>query len=233
MENGELEYIGRNDFQVKVRGFRIELREVEFQLKKIASIENCQVICTQVEPLQEKCLVAYFITKNNQEVNLEYLRSCLMKFLPEYMIPAYFVKLDKFPLTINGKIDTRSFPLPRSNCLLPTIDYSQQELNETENKLLAIWKEVLKLPEVNLHGSFFEMGGNSLLLMQLKDLLDKNFSKKIAIPEIFNHPTVYQMAKFYTLDAEIAEDKALIKRKNKRQSYLNRMKNKHMDMVNE
>ncbi|QDQ25470.1 amino acid adenylation domain-containing protein [Chitinimonas arctica] len=158
---GEVEFIGRNDFQVKVRGFRIELGEVEAKLAQLAGVQEVAVIAREDEP-GDKRLVAYVV---GAEVDVETLRRHAVQTLPHYMVPAAFVALEALPLTPNGKLDRQALPAPDGLALGGRV-HAEPE-GEVEQALAAIWAELLKLERVGRHDNFFELGGHSLLAVSL------------------------------------------------------------------
>ncbi|MBV9300897.1 MAG: amino acid adenylation domain-containing protein, partial [Acidobacteriaceae bacterium] len=165
LEDGNIEFVGRNDFQVKIRGFRIELGEIEARLAEHAEVREAVVIAREDTP-GEKRLVAYYTGlgregEGRELVGAEELRSHLTARLPEYMVPAAYVRLESLPLTPNGKLDRKALPGPEASAY-STRGYEAPE-GEVETKLAGIWAEVLKLERVGRHDNFFELGGHSLL----------------------------------------------------------------------
>jgi aryl carrier-like protein len=168
LADGNIEFLGRNDFQVKLRGFRIELGEIEACLAGHPEIMEAVVLAREDEP-GDKRLVAYYVAASSAsgpiEVGAEALRAHLSAALPEYMVPAAYVRLQSLPLTPNGKLDRRALPAPGSDAYLVR-GYEAPE-GETEILLGQIWSEVLKLDRVGRHDNFFELGGHSLLAVTL------------------------------------------------------------------
>ena len=162
LDNGEIEYIGRNDFQVKLRGHRVELGEIESVVSEINNIQQVCVI-TKQKPLrsqeQQTILVAYYISDDS--IDNEFIKKYIKAKLPSYMLPNAFVKLDKFPLTISGKLDRKLLPEPR---------FSSQEyvapITQTQQRLCDLWQNLLKVEKVGITDNFFELGGNSILAME-------------------------------------------------------------------
>ncbi|MBG9685645.1 non-ribosomal peptide synthetase, partial [Bacillus mycoides] len=163
--NGELEFISRIDHQVKVRGFRIELGEIENVLIKDVNIKEVVVIVHE-DVLGEKRLVAYVVPNEKQSLNTKSLRSLLKGNLPDYMIPSAFIVMDKFPLTLNGKIDRQALPMPEKFESMRDKDFVAPR-NRTEELLADIWCTVLQVDKVGIDDNFFEMGGHSLLATQV------------------------------------------------------------------
>ncbi len=190
LSNGYLEYIGRNDFQVKIRGLRIELGEIEQALSSYPEIKQACVLVRERETFndEDKYLVGYYISST--ELSFELLSIYLSKSLPNYMIPNYFVRMDSFPLTVNGKLDRRALPSPvfinETAFVAPTTDL--------EIKLCQIWKEVLNLEKVGVTDNFFRIGGNSILAIKLAHQIKKSLSYHIAIADILKYSSIHMMS---------------------------------------
>lgn len=195
LPDGNLEFIGRIDTQVKLRGFRIELAEIEAVLNQHPDIQQVVVIAREDEP-GKKLLVAYLVAQDNVATPSS-LRNFLKSKLPDYMIPAAFVFLDNLPLTPNGKINRRALPIP---------DHTQRNLEvnfvppstDTEQELAAIWTEVLNLKQVGIHDNFFELGGHSLLATQAISRLREVFSLNFPLRYLFENPTIAELAQKVT-----------------------------------
>lgn len=196
--SGEIEYCGRIDDQVKINGRRIELEEISSELKKNIGINECVVLFDKDEP---KRLVAYYTSEVSLDV--EFLRVALVEKLPEYMIPSAFIFFDRFPLTANGKINRQAllgrFPILFSSSL------SREPQGEIENGIALIWQEVLKVEKINVHDNFFQLGGNSLDLIQVYSRLREVFSQEINIAELFSYPNIYALSQH--LKNKTREDK--------------------------
>jgi hypothetical protein len=162
LPTGEIEYLGRNDFQVKIRGFRIELGEIEAQLSAHDQVGEVAVIAREDVP-GDKRLVAYVVARG--KVSPEELRAHLKGRLPEYMVPAAFVKLERLPLTPNGKLDRKALPPPDEQSVQRR-EYEAPQ-GETEEALAGIWQELLRIERVGRHDNFFDLGGHSLLIVQM------------------------------------------------------------------
>lgn len=164
LPDGNLLFLGRIDNQVKLRGFRIELGEIEDTLSHHPSVK---AVCVKViEPLAwDKRLVAYVVSQDEQPGIDRELVQYLKTKLPNYMIPQHIVELDHFPLTPNGKIDTKALPTPSDSVVTDDEEYHAPE-TEMEEKIAVIWKEVLGINQIGIHDNFFNLGGHSLLSMQ-------------------------------------------------------------------
>ncbi|MEM8961370.1 MAG: non-ribosomal peptide synthase/polyketide synthase, partial [Acidobacteriota bacterium] len=189
--DGELVYIGRADFQVKIRGFRIELGEIEAALSAHASIEQSAVLVREVEG--DERLVAYLVHQDPaEELDTTALRTHLAASLPEYMVPAAFVSMESFPLTVNGKLDRRALPDP---------EWGEQGTRayvaprtESERNVAAAIADVLGVEQVGVHDDFFALGGHSLLATRLIARLRDRMGVDLPLRQIFETPTVEGLA---------------------------------------
>ena len=191
LPDGELEFLGRIDHQVKIRGFRIELGEIETELKKADLVHEAVVIVREDLNCQ-KYLCAYLVA--DSQINITNLRQFLKKRLPDYMIPTYFTQLDQLPLTPNGKINRQALPEPTI-----LLDQSQTYMapgSQVEENLLLAWQQVLHKERISIHDNFFDLGGNSLLLIQLHAKIEKLYPGVAQITDLFSYPTVSKMAGF-------------------------------------
>ncbi|HEV2733246.1 MAG TPA: amino acid adenylation domain-containing protein, partial [Longimicrobiaceae bacterium] len=185
---GTLEYLGRNDFQVKVRGFRIELGEIEARLAEHPGVREAVVLAREDAP-GEKRLVAYYA--GDEAVEAEALRAHLGARLPEYMVPAAYVRLEALPLTPSGKLDRRALPAPEGDA------YARREyeapVGETETALAAAWSEVLGVERVGRRDNFFELGGHSLLAVRLVERMRRR-GLRAEVQALFTTPTLAELA---------------------------------------
>jgi amino acid adenylation domain-containing protein len=191
LPDGNIEFLGRIDQQVKLRGFRIEPGEIENQLLKHASIKEAVVIAGE-DRNGTKYLCAYLIA--GRELTVKELREYLGQELPEYMVPSYFVQLDKLPLTPNGKIDRKALPQPEGN--IPTGVEYEAPANAIEERLVAIWQEILGQDKIGNNDNFFELGGHSLKATTFIAKIYKEFHVAMPLREIFQTPTVKGLAKY-------------------------------------
>ncbi|NOQ28298.1 MAG: AMP-binding protein, partial [Bacteroidales bacterium] len=188
LPDGNIEFLGRIDHQVKIRGFRIELGEIENVLFQHKSIQECVVLAREEQG--DKYLCAYVVL--DKEQNNENLRTYLSGLLPDYMLPSYFVALDKIPLTSNGKVDRKSLPVPEIKA--GTGYQAPQTIIET--KLVKIWSEVLNVAskEISTDANFFELGGHSLKATVLVSRIHKELDVRIELREIFQSQTIQAQA---------------------------------------
>ncbi|MBD8048442.1 non-ribosomal peptide synthetase [Clostridium faecium] len=199
LPDGNIEFLGRIDHQVKIRGFRIELGEIESQLLKNEKIKEAVVIAKE-DGGGNKYICAYIV--GTTKFNVKDLRNYLLKELPEYMIPSYFVQLEKMPLTSNGKIDRTMLPKPEGK-INTGIEYEKPR-NEIEEKLAEIWKDILNVNQVGINDNFFELGGHSLKATSLVNKICKEFNAEIPLGEIFKNTTIKSLAEYISnLDKSI------------------------------
>jgi amino acid adenylation domain-containing protein len=191
LADGNIEFLGRIDRQVKIRGFRIELGEIQAKLKKKPGIREAEVIARE-DKQGEKNLYAYIISENPLEV--QELREFLAGELPEFMIPSYFVRLDKIPLTANGTVDIKALPDPRfssGDLYIPPRD-------DVEKQLVELWAEVLELEKdhIGIDTNFFVLGGHSLRATILVSKIHKALDVKVPLAELFRTPFIRGLAAF-------------------------------------
>ncbi|AKJ30063.1 non-ribosomal peptide synthetase [Caldimonas brevitalea] len=199
--DGQIDYLGRNDDQVKVRGFRIELGEIEAQLARHAQVKDAVVVAREEVP-GEKRLVAYLTVHEPGLVTMEGLREHLSTALPEHMVPAVFVVLERLPLTPNGKVDRRALPPPDAG-LLQARQY-QAPQGEHETTMVSIWQELLGFERVGRHDNFFDLGGHSLVATRLVTRIREVFAVELALLDVFNHATVAALTA-RVIDAQLSQ----------------------------
>jgi thioesterase domain-containing protein/acyl carrier protein len=203
MPNGNIQFLGRADFQVKVRGFRIELEEIEAVLAQHAAVQQCVVSVREDRP-GDKRLVGYVVPRGAEIPSTSDLRTHLKQSLPEYMVPGIFIQLESLPLTPNGKINRRALPAP---------DWSQRDSGEVvgardqlELMLLNIWQKVLGIPEIGITDNFFDLGGHSLLAARLLAEVEKVVGRQLPLAALFRGATVESLAQFIREDAAANPD---------------------------
>lgn len=191
LENGEFDFLGRTDFQVKLRGFRVELNEIEKCMLDYEGIKKC--VCNLYEgENNEKCIVAYYIA--DQEIDIANLRSALSKYLPQYMIPEIFMLVKEMPYTLNGKINHKALPKPQRQGMI-TNRVVEESTNEVEKKLQDIWKDILGIDCIGINDNFFDIGGNSALLVRMHYKVMKEWHKEINVSNLFSNPTISKLSK--------------------------------------
>jgi amino acid adenylation domain-containing protein len=210
LEDENIEFIGRIDQQVKIRGFRVELEEVESHLSNHQDIKEAVVSALSYET-GEKYLCAYIVSEGTLEI--AGLREYLGKSLPDYMIPSYFVSLEKIPLNPNGKIDRKALPLPG---LKAGEEYTAPR-DEIEEKMVTLWSDVLAVERevIGIDKNFFELGGQSLKATVLVARIHKAFNVKVPLAAIFKTPTVRKISRYIktTRRERYASIKSLEKKK--------------------
>jgi amino acid adenylation domain-containing protein len=191
-----IEYRGRLDHQVKIGGCRIELGEIESALRRHPQIRET-VVTAHGKDSEERKLIAYFVAvdSNQADAVAAQLRNYLKELLPDYMIPSHFVPMQSFPLTPGGKVNRLALSMP------DTIKQRRSEnfvapQTETEQMLAAIWTEALKIGQVGIYDNFFDLGGNSLLLVRVVSKAREAFEREISIVDMFRHPTIYAMTQY-------------------------------------
>ncbi|MGB0008452.1 MAG: amino acid adenylation domain-containing protein [Candidatus Sulfotelmatobacter sp.] len=194
LPDGNIEYLGRIDHQVKVRGFRIELGEIEAALLSHPGVREVVVIAREDTP-DDKRLVAYYTAVEtsaaNAALDVEQLRTLLQARLPEYMVPAAYVRLTAMPLTPNGKLDRKALPAPEADAYAVRAYEAPQ--GEIETALAAIWGDVLKLDRVGRHDNFFQLGGHSLLAVILIERLRRK-GLQVDVRALFAASTLAELA---------------------------------------
>jgi acyl-coenzyme A synthetase/AMP-(fatty) acid ligase/acyl carrier protein len=208
LPNGELEFLGRLDLQVKIRGFRIELEEIEEQLLKQERIKEA-VVVVKTDPSGHKYLCAYMVPHPDDSSNppdTTVLREKLSVKLPSYMIAAYFVYLEKMPLTPNGKIDRKAMPEPDLSHSHPGSPGTFVAPATDNQKIIArLWKEILHVEEVGIHDNFFDLGANSMHVIQLNWKLKETFGKEIPIALMFRNLSISFLGQ-YLSEKEIEKE---------------------------
>ncbi len=209
--NGLIHFIGRNDFQVKINGFRIEVEEVEKAINSCPNITNCIVIPLDVKGTS-KSLVAYYTS--NIKIPTANIKSYLATILPSYMIPSYFVEMDHFEFTTNGKINRKALPqcdLEVHNVIIPA-------RNNIDTCVIKLFKNILKITSVSIDDSFFDLGGDSLSAINLCAQIQNEFNVQLFVKDILEHPTVKDISDIISNGLKSPE-KYIIKPVNKSDFY--------------
>jgi amino acid adenylation domain-containing protein len=204
LPNGEIEYLGRKDFQVKIRGFRIELEEIEDHLSMHEDIKEAVVLARE-HTNGNTYLCAYIVpivspspqtadSTNSDIAKAAQWRTHLSRVLPEYMIPSFFVQLERIPFTPNGKIDRKALPEPDITAGIKVV----KPRNTIEKKLLETWSDVLAIsPEsISMEANFFELGGHSLRAVTVVSHIQKTFFVKMSLSEFFKFPTIEGLTRY-------------------------------------
>ncbi|MCC5666144.1 amino acid adenylation domain-containing protein [Nostoc sp. CHAB 5784] len=207
LPNGEIEYIGRIDHQVKIRGFRIELGEIEALITQHPVVRETvvAVYCSQADSQR---IVAYVVPQKEQTLLIPELRVFLESKLPNYMIPAAFVKLEALPLTPNGKVDRKALPAP--DTVPPELEKAFIAPQTTiEKQLAVIWSQVLGLEKIGINDNFFELGGDSILSLQIISKADQA-GLHLTPKQLFQHQTIAKLAAVGGTSQKISAEQNLI-----------------------
>ncbi|HVG20949.1 MAG TPA: non-ribosomal peptide synthetase, partial [Blastocatellia bacterium] len=192
LADGNLEFLGRSDYQVKIRGFRIESGEIEFLLNAHPAVSEAVVVAREAAP-GDKRLVAYVVSKSGLTVAASELRGLLKESLPDYMVPSAFVMLDSLPLTRNGKIDRDRLPPPDGS--RPDLEKGfVAPASQLERAIASIWQDALRVDRVGRYDNFFDLGGHSLLMVEVHTRLRDVVNRDLSIIDLFKFPTVSSLA---------------------------------------
>ena len=207
LPGGEVECLGRLDHQVKIRGFRIELGEIEAVLSGATGVGAC-VVEAREDDRGEKRLVAYIVPEGERPPTVTELRASLKERLPDYMVPSAFVTLDTLPLTSNGKVDRRALPAP--DTARPVLEGLYVEAHtQTERLLAEIWAQVLNCEQVGVHDNFFDLGGDSILTIQIAAKANRA-GLRLTPMQMFEHQTVHELAAVVGTTAAVDAEQGLV-----------------------
>ncbi len=195
LPDGSIEFIGRNDSQVKVRGHRIELGEIEAVLRQHEKVRQA-VVAVREGARAEVRIVGYVVGEGAEVVDAGELRRMVSERLPDYMVPSFLVVIDELPLTRNGKVDLNALPAPEAVRTAPDEHYVAPR-NEIEQAITRVWQEALGVERIGVHDNFFDAGGHSLLMVQVHNKLSEAFGKEISIVEMFAKPTISALAQYF------------------------------------
>jgi amino acid adenylation domain-containing protein len=197
--DGALEYLGRLDRQLKVRGYRIEPGEIESALRAHASVRSC-VVTTKAHGPESVRLVAYVVPQAGERVDSRELRTFLAQRLPLYMVPATYVTLDALPRNVNGKLDERALPPPSQEPV--SVAAGEPAIENLHYQLQAIWERLLGIESVDVRADFFELGGDSLLAARLVYEVERVFGRRISLASLFYEPTIERLARILSENSE-------------------------------
>jgi natural product biosynthesis luciferase-like monooxygenase protein len=193
-DDGTIDFLGRIDNQIKIRGYRVELGEIEAALLRHADVREAVVVPRESDGVA--CLVAYYAGTPGLDRKIDELRRQLREMLPDFMVPAHFVRLDALPRTPNGKIDRMALPEPSSSDPAEADDVVVTAGSPLQQQILAIWRDVLKLRRVGLRDNFFDIGGHSLLAVQAHRRLSAVVGQPLSLTDIFRFPTVEALSAY-------------------------------------
>ncbi|MBV9578636.1 MAG: non-ribosomal peptide synthetase, partial [Chloroflexi bacterium] len=191
--DGSLEYLERMDTQVKLRGYRIELGEIETLLEQEPGVQQAVVSLREDVP-GDKRLVAYVTPAGADAPSPESLRGHLKDRLPGYMVPSATVVLERFPLTPNGKVDRKALPAPSMQEVAGPGRQVVPPRTETERRIAEVWQDVLNRREIGVTDNFFDLGGHSLLILQVHARLRQVFETELTVAHMFQYPTIAALA---------------------------------------
>jgi tyrocidine synthetase-3 len=192
LPNGVLEYVGRADDQVKLRGFRIELGEIEALLARHPAVREAAVMLREDVP-GDKRLVAYIVAAGAAAPDIAEIRRTLQQGLPDFMVPSAFVELNGLPTTPNGKVDRRVLPPPGTSRPTMETEYVEPQ-TMTEKAVAAVWQQVLRIERTGIYDDFFQLGGQSILAIQIIQRLNQTFEVDLPMRALFTEPTIAGLA---------------------------------------
>jgi amino acid adenylation domain-containing protein len=193
LQDGNLQFLGRNDNQIKIRGFRIEPGEIESVLNQHEHIRQSVVVDLKNSQGQ-RTLAAYYVPSGTFASSAD-IRLYLARIVPEYMVPSWFIPIETIPRLPNGKLDRASLPLPESDRLAERTISATPPRNELEESLVEIWQEVLGVHPIGITDDFFEIGGHSLLAVRLCSQIQKKINCKVTLLELFQNLTIEKLAR--------------------------------------
>ncbi|RYD69564.1 MAG: non-ribosomal peptide synthetase, partial [Verrucomicrobiaceae bacterium] len=191
MPDGTIDYLGRTDKQIKLRGFRIEPGEIESVLGRIPGVSRCAVTAREISA-GDRRLIAYYISDGTAELSAAILKETLTHSLPAFMVPNAFVEVSEFPLTANGKLAVDHLPAPTVECTVQ--DTYAAPRNALQAQMIEIWEELLKRPHVGIRDNFFNLGGHSLLAARMLAQVEQRFGKRPPFSALFENPTIEHLA---------------------------------------
>lgn len=186
--DGNIEYLGRMDDQIKIRGFRVELSEIENELRRIPYIKDCAVIANN-DRNNDKAIHAFIVS--DQKIDKTDIKDILLGKLPDYMIPTYIQQIDQIPVTANGKLNRRALP----DIIMNSDKIYEGPNNQIEEMLCRAYEEILQVERVGINDDFFELGGHSLKVIRLLNKIEKEIRIHLSVKEIFNHSVIRKLAK--------------------------------------
>ncbi|MAE65565.1 MAG: non-ribosomal peptide synthetase [Phycisphaeraceae bacterium] len=223
LPDGRIEFLGRMDHQVKLRGYRIELGEIESVLGDHPSVRETVVVVRDDPPVGRR-LVAYVVAADGEAVDAQTLRPHLRERIPGYMVPATYVTLDGLPRTANGKIDRAALPAPKVTPPMPTARPSIPPRDERERQVAEMWRELLGVADVSVDENFFDLGGHSLMLVELHSRLREKFAHELSVVDMFRYPTIRGLAERIGTPASTPRDRSAAQRAGKQQEALRRQR---------
>jgi len=201
LNDGNLQFIGRQDAQVKLHGKRIELNEIEIALAQYPGVQLTAVALKNDEQGNQR-LVAYIVSKVEGSLKVEPIRRFLLDRIADYMIPGVYVFLNSLPLTSSGKVDRRNLPDPVMT--RPRLEQSYVgATNEIEIKLVELWRSILGFKQIGIDDNFFDLGGNSILAAKLAVFIAERFKRELPVVKIFEHPSIRLFANYLSKEDSV------------------------------
>lgn len=193
LPDGNIEFLGRTDFQVKIKGYRIELEEIEQKMRLHPAVASAAVCVRKGANSQERLIACFDVIDTGSIPSQNEMKSFLKDILPEYMIPTHFLHLEKLPLTSNGKIDRARLikEMPEAVVIEPKADFEEPQ-NALEKEIATAWEETLQIKGIGRNENFFDIGGESLTAMWLM----QKIAPHVSVIELFKHPTIHELAEF-------------------------------------
>ncbi|WP_346762728.1 non-ribosomal peptide synthetase [Agaribacillus aureus] len=207
LPNGDIDFIGRIDNLVKLRGMRIELGEIETAINDIPNVNQCKVVLSDEGPAMQK-IIAYY-TVDSKGVAKEQLKLLAEDKLPKHMVPAIFYKIDQFPKSPNGKIDIKA--LPKVDLSIENADKKiVAPRNDTEKAIMEIWVDTLNIEQISIHDNFFDLGGHSLLAVYMVTQIEKRMGVNIVVSALMKFPTIARLSNWIIQEQQDTEEKNTI-----------------------
>jgi acyl transferase domain-containing protein len=200
LPDGNIEFLGREDEQVKISGHRIELGEVEIALNKLPNIKQAVVVASTQLSAQAQ-LIAY-LESNDDSQDISDFKAQVSTVLPDYMLPSYYVWLKEFPKTSSGKVNRKALPIPEYK-RPSTAPLFKKPTSNIQKNIAKIWSELLRIPKIGISDNFFEMGGTSLLAQKTVSNLRQHFNYEIPIIKLYQHPTISELSRFLEPNKDI------------------------------
>jgi len=195
--DGVMEFLGRADFQVKLRGYRIEPGEIEALVRQMPGVNECVVLLREDRPGDQR-LVAYVVPAPRTKIETQSIRDALRERLPEYMVPSSVLTIDELPLTPNRKIDRKALPAPEAVASSTAPTESARPESELDRSIAEVWQEMLGREAVGVDDNFFDLGGHSLLVVRVHRKLQEVLGRSLALTDLYRFPTIRALSSYLT-----------------------------------
>jgi acyl carrier protein len=195
--DGILDFLGRADFQVKLRGYRIEPGEIEALVRQLPGITECVVVLREDRPGDQR-LVGYVVPAPRTKIDVSSVREALRERLPEYMVPSNIISIDELPLTPNRKIDRKALPAPDVLAAHAAPTESAKPESEIDRAIAEVWQEMLGREGVGVDDNFFDLGGHSLLVVRVHRKLQEVLGRSLALTDLYRFPTIRALSSYLT-----------------------------------